>query len=99
MGTVMRAYTDVVMGGVCCRAAATAEYVSREVIYNEVDLVLHVGDISYANGDPEVRPPIPLRCLPLFLCTRWFCPICLALSFQAWLSLLSGQPAPAYICQ
>ncbi|KAL3137475.1 hypothetical protein ABBQ38_004764 [Trebouxia sp. C0009 RCD-2024] len=35
-------------------AAATAEYVSREVIYNEVDLVLHVGDISYANGDPEI---------------------------------------------
>ena len=39
-----------------CRASATAEYVSREIIDNEVDLVLHVGDISYANGDPEVAP-------------------------------------------
>lgn len=43
-----------------CRASATAEYVSREVIDNEVDLVLHVGDISYANGDPEVAPHTPL---------------------------------------
>ena len=51
------------MGTMTCRASATAEYVSREVIYNEVDLVLHVGDISYANGDPEVaclsHPPPP----------------------------------------
>jgi len=28
--------------------------VTREVIDNDVDLVLHVGDLSYANGDPEV---------------------------------------------
>lgn len=37
-----------------CRARATADYVTGEVIDNDVDLVLHVGDLSYANGDPEV---------------------------------------------
>lgn len=47
-----------------CSASATAEYVSREVIYNEVDLVLHVGDISYANGDPEVDSQSPTPCHP-----------------------------------
>ena len=42
--------------GVCilCRARATADAVTDEVLKNGVDLVLHVGDISYANGDPEV---------------------------------------------
>lgn len=44
----------ILIGMVARRAHATADYVSNEVIYNEVDLVLHVGDISYANGDPEV---------------------------------------------
>ena len=38
----------------CCRARATADYVTRDVIDNDVDLVVHVGDLSYANGDPEV---------------------------------------------
>ena len=33
-----------------CRADKTAENVEREVRENGVDLVLHVGDISYANG-------------------------------------------------
>ncbi len=33
-----------------CRADKTAEHVKREVHENGVDLVLHVGDISYANG-------------------------------------------------
>lgn len=33
-----------------CRADKTAENVGREVRENGVDLVLHVGDISYANG-------------------------------------------------
>ena len=33
-----------------CRADKTAENVRREVHDNGVDLVLHVGDISYANG-------------------------------------------------
>lgn len=33
-----------------CRADKTAENVAREVRENGVDLVLHVGDISYANG-------------------------------------------------
>ena len=33
-----------------CRADKTAEHVEREVHENGVDLVLHVGDISYANG-------------------------------------------------
>ena len=35
---------------VACRADKTAENVRREVHDNGVDLVLHVGDISYANG-------------------------------------------------
>lgn len=39
---------------VSCRARATADAVTDEVRKNGVDLVLHVGDISYANGDPEV---------------------------------------------
>ncbi len=26
------------------------------MIDNDVDLVVHVGDLSYANGDPEVSP-------------------------------------------
>lgn len=37
----------------CCRARATADAVTDEVQKNGVELVLHVGDISYANGDPE----------------------------------------------
>ncbi|KAL0023220.1 hypothetical protein WJX79_005106 [Trebouxia sp. C0005] len=35
-------------------ARATADYVTRDVIDNDVDLVVHVGDLSYANGDPEI---------------------------------------------
>ena len=56
------------VGLLTCSASATAEYVSREVIYKQVDLVLHVGDISYANGDPEVAPqfPPPPHCPHLF---------------------------------
>ena len=57
--------------GTVCRASATAEYVSREVMYNEVDLVVHVGDISYANGDPEARPPPhPLPCFCTLSCAH-----------------------------
>jgi len=37
-------------GNPLCRADKTAENVEREVRENGVDLVLHVGDISYANG-------------------------------------------------
>ena len=37
-------------GDLLCRADKTAENVEREVRENGVDLVLHVGDISYANG-------------------------------------------------
>ena len=50
-------------GAVWRRARATADAVTDEVQRNGVELVLHVGDISYANGDPEVSsiPPIVIH--------------------------------------
>lgn len=35
-------------------ARDTADYVTGEMVDNSMDVVLHVGDISYANGDPEI---------------------------------------------
>ncbi len=44
------------------RADKTAEHVEREVHENGVDLVLHVGDISYANGVVKIWDAF-MRCI------------------------------------
>lgn len=52
------------------RARATADAVTDEVQRNGVELVLHVGDISYANGDPEVSSTPPLVIHAIGMCKQ-----------------------------
>ena len=62
----------------CCRASHTVDMLQREYEEGGAELIVHIGDISYANGREEVRSPAPGRSPVLRRARGPFPPLCVS---------------------